>query len=540
MIVTYEWLNEWIDLRDKTVEDICDKLNSIGLEVDSVTKQQVPKGVVVGKVLTCEKHPDADKLNITTVDVGDEVLQIVCGAKNVAKDQFVAVAKIGAVLGDNFKIKKAKLRGVESSGMICSSSEIGLVKTNDGIMELDDSIGELELGKELCEYPLLNDTIIEIELTANRGDCLSIYGVARDLSAVYDKELKTKEYNYELDRRGIGRVLELDSASNINCSAKYMFFENDGIKCNFLTRFRLYMCDESLKTPIENALSYATINSGVLLRCYDFDKLKKDENDKAILKLKLDEDGLDRFYNDDKVISVVGINQNKEYQVTSETKRVLVGATYIDPEYVSLKRYETKIQTDELYYRSSRGSETDLKFGLKEVAQVIFPNALIYTDFDETLENFEPTVIQMDSSFVSEFIGDEVDSTTVINVLQKLGFEVDFRGEFFVITVPAFRSDIKNPQDIIEEVVRIVGIDNIASKALCFPERKVITPAYEKLQKRRFYKSKAVGLGYYESISYLFDSKEELKELGFEVLDEKDDIANPITNELNTLRPTIA
>ncbi|HIO90280.1 MAG TPA: phenylalanine--tRNA ligase subunit beta, partial [Campylobacterales bacterium] len=135
MIVTRNWLNEYIDIKDISSDEICKALNAIGLEVDSLRECRIPSGVVVGRVLSCEKHPDADKLNVTTVDIGSETLQIVCGAKNVAKDQFVCVAKVGAVLGKDFKIKEAKLRGVESNGMICSSSEIGLVDTNDGIVE---------------------------------------------------------------------------------------------------------------------------------------------------------------------------------------------------------------------------------------------------------------------------------------------------------------------------------------------------------------------------------------------------------------------
>jgi len=540
MIVTYEWLNEWIDLKDKSVEDICQKLNAIGLEVDSVTKQKVPKNVVVGKVLECEKHPDANKLNICKVDVGSETLQIVCGAKNVAKDQFVAVAKVGAVLGKDFEIKEAKLRGVDSHGMICSSSEIGLVETNDGIMELDDSIGELVLGKELCEYPLLNDTIIEIELTANRGDCLSIYGVARDLSAAYDRELKSKDRVQEFDRRGIGRVFELDSDSSIKSSLKYIFFEKENLKCDFLRLFRLYMTQSDIKTDIENAVNYTIIETGVILRAYDYDKFKKDEYGKVTLRLKHDEDGIDRLYQDDEIVSEVGLNQNEKFSVDKKTTHILLGASYIDPEYISLKRYETKAKTDDLYYRSSRGSEFDLNFGLDTLCKVLEGKARVYNGYEETIDNYEKNIIQLEESFVEEFIGNEIESTMVINTLQKLGFEVDFRGEFYILKVPFFRSDIKNPQDVIEEIVRIVGIDNIDAKPLCFYEKRVINPTYELIKKRRFYKDKAVARGYYEAITYLFDNKEELKELGFETLDDKNDIKNPITKELNTLRPTIA
>ena len=142
--------------------------------------------IVVGKVLTCKKHPDADKLNVCSVDLGNETKQIVCGAKNVSAGQFVVISKVGAILPNGLEIKEAKLRGLDSFGMICSSEELGLPKMGDGIIVLDDSIGELVLGKEISEYELVNDDIIEIELTANRGDCLSIHGVARDLSVPYD------------------------------------------------------------------------------------------------------------------------------------------------------------------------------------------------------------------------------------------------------------------------------------------------------------------------------------------------------------------
>ena len=538
MIVTREWLNEWIDLNDVSSEDVCEKLNSIGLEVDSLTKQRVPKGVVVGKVVECEKHPDADKLNITKVDIGSEKLQIVCGAKNVAKGQFVAVATIGAVLGEGFKIKKAKLRGVESSGMICSSSEIGLVKTNDGIMELDDSIGALELGKELSEYPLLNDDIIEIELTANRGDCLSIRGVARDLCAVYNKELKSKELLIAEDRRGIGRVLELDTTTKIDCSQKYMFFEKDSLTSDFLTTFRLYMVEKLADNDVQNSVNYVLHESGVVLRAYDFDKLESDENKRATLILKKDEDGVDRVYNGDEVVSEVGLNQNKKFDIDENSKNILIGASFIKPEVVSMSRFKHKLKSDELYYNTSRGSESNLKLGLELLSDKISSKAIVYGGYDESIDDFEEEIIQVSSGFINDFIGQDIDESEVISTLQKLGFEVDFRGEFFVVQVPLFRSDIKNAQDIVEEIVRIVGIDNIEAKPLALSERVILNSSYEKIKKRRFYKTKAVGRGYFEQISYIFDNKEELKELGFEIID--DEIANPITAELNTLRTTLS
>ena len=175
MIITRSWLQEFIDLSSVSNEKLYETFNSIGLEVDSLNEIKIAEKVVIGKILSVEKHPDADKLNVCQIDVGSGTRQIVCGAANVVDAEYVAVATIGAVLPGDFKIKHAKLRGVESEGMVCASSELGLPDMGKGIMILDESIGELEVGREFGSYEKVADTIIELELTANRGDCLSVY-----------------------------------------------------------------------------------------------------------------------------------------------------------------------------------------------------------------------------------------------------------------------------------------------------------------------------------------------------------------------------
>lgn len=238
MIITRRWLEEFINISNISTDEICKTLNSIGLEVDSVEKKSIASKVVVAKVLSKEKHPDADKLNVCQVDLGDEVTQIVCGASNVEAGQTVAVATIGAILGNDFKIKAAKLRGVESNGMICSSTELGLPKLNDGIMVLDNSIGELILGKELKDYPSLNDDIIEIGLTPNRGDCLSILGVARELAAFYDLPLIELDKNINSHELSIGQIFEINS-SNIDTFLAYKAIDFSGFKLDLITNLRV-------------------------------------------------------------------------------------------------------------------------------------------------------------------------------------------------------------------------------------------------------------------------------------------------------------
>src|SRR5574344_2735289 len=234
MIVTRRWLEEFINISNLSTDEICKTLNSIGLEVDSLEKQTIAEKLVVGKVLSKEKHPDADKLNVCQVDLGYETTQIVCGASNVEAGQIVAVATIGAVLGENFKIKAAKLRGVESNGMICSSTELGLPKLNDGIMILDNSIGELILGKELKDYPSLNDDIIEIGLTPNRGDCLSILGVARELAAFYEIALNEFDKTINYNDSSIGQNFKIDCDGKINSSLVFKAADLSGFNLDLI------------------------------------------------------------------------------------------------------------------------------------------------------------------------------------------------------------------------------------------------------------------------------------------------------------------
>ena len=195
MIIARNWLEEWIDLSGISSDKICEKLNAIGLEVDSFTSVRMPENIVIGRVVSCKDHENSDHLHVCEVDIGSEILQIVCGAKNVALNQIVPLALIGAKMPNGMEIKHAKLRGVESFGMICSASELGLPKLNDGIMVIDESIGELNLGRKLSEIPAFNDDIIEIELTPNRGDCLSLRGIARDLGAAFELGIKKINYN---------------------------------------------------------------------------------------------------------------------------------------------------------------------------------------------------------------------------------------------------------------------------------------------------------------------------------------------------------
>ncbi len=539
MIVTKRWLEEWIDLSDKSTEEICETLNSIGLEVDSVEKLRIPEKVVVGRVLSCEKHPDADKLNVCQVDIGSETTQIVCGAKNVAAGQTVAVATIGADLGNGFVIKKAKLRGVESNGMICGSNEIGLPETNEGIMVLDESIGELELGRELASYPLLNDDIIDIELTANRGDCLSIRGVARDLAAAYGRDLREYHRAYKEDRRGVLRVLKLEVHGTPDASVIYRFAEYEPCNSSLLEALRIACAGKYTPRALHQKLRYAMHETGVILRVYDFDRLYDDEG-KVTLSLRKDANGIDTLYCKEKALSQIGLNQESEI-AEPKGRHLILEASYIDPDLVSARKMEYAPEVDDLFYNTSRGSETDLHLGLDVLCDRIWDScgAKIYRGEEYHYAAREVTVLQISQSYIENFIGQRVDISQVMEILNRLGILCKKQEDYLIVEVPDFRTDISHKQDIIEEIVRFIGIDNIVSKPLEIVEKRRLNATYELYKKRTKYRSRAAGAGFFESVHYFFDNRALLQKYGLEVLEESFELSNPISAELNTLRTTL-
>ena len=285
MIVTRTWLNEFIDLSEVSNDKLYETFNAIGLEVDSIEQVEIPAKVVIGKILSVEKHPDADKLNVCQIDVGEKILQIVCGAANVVDAEYVAVATVGAVLPGNFEIKDAKLRGVESAGMVCASSELGLPEMGKGIMILDDSIGELEIGRELGSYAFVADTIIELELTANRGDCLSVYGVARDLSAALDINMKSFEYKQaEKMKLGIAREAEIHSNGTMDADLCYKLATLNSVTANFLLQLRLTMVKVEAEGKLAKNLAYVTHTTGVILRAYNSKAFMNDKEKVVVIR----------------------------------------------------------------------------------------------------------------------------------------------------------------------------------------------------------------------------------------------------------------
>jgi len=536
MIITRNWLEQFINISHISTKELCKTLNSIGLEVDSVNAISIVPKVVVGKVLKKEKHPSADRLSICQVDLGNKTEQIICGAKNVEAGQFVAVAIIGCKLGD-LKIKATNLQGVISNGMICSSTELGLPKLNDGIMVLDNSIGELILGKELKDYPNLNDIIIEIAVTPNRGDCLSIFGIARELSAYYDTDLIQieKDINYN-ENLSIGQLYYVNSSSSSSIVFKAVDFSN--FKLDLVTNLKVASIGKFTdNSHIKNFLNYLNHSIGVIFNAYSNNMFTL-ENGLYNLNLKENDLGLDSVYSQDKVLSIIGV-EHKGFE--ENLKNYLIEASYIHPEIISKKVFDTKVKTGDIFYKSSRGSEPDLEFGLEYFSILASKfGAIMYTGIKEFFEDVNRTTLTVSVKKINSIIGAQIDKLTIDKILTALNFEVkESLEDILFIQIPLYRHDIKNVADITEEIIRIIGIDKIQAKPLLIDGVKRVNKTSNDLLKKNKIRAKAIENGFFETLTYIFTSKENLEKYNFKVVKEELDLINPIVKELNTYRTTM-
>ncbi len=541
MIVTREWLSEWIDISDISTQELVTILNRIGLEVAEVQKIDIPQKVVLGRVVSCQKHPDANKLSVCQVDIGSETLQIVCGAANVKYAHYVAVAKIGAVLPQGLEIKPAKLRGVESYGMLCSSTELGLPKMEEGIMLLDESIGPIELGKELRDYPIFQDEIIDIELTANRGDCLSVAGVARELGVALGRDIK--EPSFEEDNSfkiGIGRILNIDADKDIEANLLYKAFGVKSFSNPFLMRLRVALTKEQFRNRGDEFAFYITHSTGVITRSYGYRAFQTQEN--PLITLKKDEEGFDAVYGKSKA-SIVGIYQFEESMPEKDEEIIILEASFIDPELISKKMFDKKVKSDWAFYRSSRGSDPRLSIAMayaKNVLSKFYKNVELYAGMLGYSKEIEKEAIKIDFEKLDALVGQQIERSEIVEILKALGFTIQNVSEDgMVVKTPIFRHDIKNLQDVAEEIVRIYGIDNIVSKPLAFVEANRINDAYRCYKEQKLLRERAIANGFFETLSFVFTDKEFLQKYGFTIIKEEKELINPITNTLNTLRTSL-
>ncbi|MCQ2677353.1 phenylalanine--tRNA ligase subunit beta [Helicobacter pylori] len=516
----------------KDIAKLCEDLSRLGLEVESCIPCIAPKNVVVGKVLEKAPHKNAEKLSVCQVDVGKEVLQIVCGAKNVAPNQFAPVALKGAIIGST-PIAKTELRGVESHGMICSSIELGFPKINDGILELDESVGELVLGKELNEYAPFNTHVLEISLTPNRGDCLSVLGIAREISAFYHTPLKPiKALNFT----PTSDLITLSAGENIESHLAYYLICNHSLKTPLNIKLSLAHNNALSENDLNNFIEFSTHFSGVIMNAYSLNTTPMD------LSVKNDENDLESVYINHQKRSTIAIKHQDQKDLS---ECLLLEASYTDPISLSLKLHALKDKTlqkdNALIYRSARGSNPNLSDGLNFLSAHLKATIL---ESKQTQHSLKDRTLTFQLEDITEILGLAVEEEKIQGILKNLGFKVSIKEpnskpQILEVVAPNFRHDIKTIQDIAEEILRFVGIDNLVSKPLHCVSSKSSNPHYDTHRFFENLKHKALACGFKEVIHYVFYSKEKQQKLGFEVLEDPLELQNPITTDLNTLRTSL-
>ncbi|MFT4939381.1 MAG: phenylalanyl-tRNA synthetase beta chain [Paraglaciecola sp.] len=510
-----KWLREWVN-PDITTEQLSDQLSMAGLEVDAVEPVAAEfSGVVVGEVVECGRHPDADKLQITKINVGeDELLAIVCGAPNCRQGLKVAVAKVGAILPGNFKIKKAKLRGQPSFGMLCSFSELGISDDHDGILELPL---DAPIGMDVRDYLHLNDVSIEVDLTPNRADCLGMRGLAREVGVL--NQAKVTEpvivpVNTAIDDtrnitllapqacpRYLGRLLK-----NINLDATSPLWMKEKLR-----RAGLRSID-----PVVDVTNFVLLELGHPMHAFDNDKLQGDvvvrmaEQDEKLTLL----DGNDVKLNSNtlviadqqKALAMAGIFGGLESGVTEKSKDIFLESAFFAPSAIMGKARQYGLHTD-ASHRYERGVDPQLQRMAMERATALLLDIVggeagpIVEAVDEQYIPQEKTVILREAR-LDRVLGITITPDTVSDILQRLGFSVDYSGLQWRVTVPAYRFDISIEEDLIEEIARVYGYNQIPNVA---PTASLIMTAKpeKKLQLNQL-KASLVNRDYQEAITYSF------------------------------------
>ena len=556
MILSTNFLKDYLDIDFDTKEkihELAENMTKVGNEYDSEGKFIPATNLVIGKVLECEMHPDSDHLHVCKVDTGSEVRQIVCGAPNVRKGLKVVVALPGAKLPGGITITSSMKRGVESDGMLCSMAELGLdskfLKPEDkeGIHELPE---DAPVGENPIKYMNMDDGVIDFELTANRGDLLSILGMAYEVGAIYDKKVKDVDLSHKESEKSVKDCFKV-KVDTENCKvflAKKV--ENVEIKesPDFIKN-RLMACGIRPINNVVDISNYVMLELGQPLHFYDADKLNglievrmASENEKLTTL-----DNIERtLTTDDIVISdgkeaigLAGVMGGLDTEITENTKNVIIESAIFDS--VKVRKTAQKIVRSEASNRFEKGLDPNRTYMAVERAAKLLEEIASGTVLSETVEynteDMQDRKIDITYEKINAVLGTVIPNEDVLNVFTRLGFEYVEDGKNITVSVPRRRLDISIKEDLVEEVGRIYGVDNIESKVPVMP---IKMGSYDKVT--REIRNKMVNLGLNETLSYVLVRENEAS--NFAGYDRKEEVQSikllsPLTEERSTLRQSI-
>ena len=561
MLLPVKWLRDYVEF-DIDAKELAEKLTATGSHVESI--EDVDKGVekvVVGKILEIEKHPDADKLVITKIDVGEEEpLQIVTGADNISEGDIVPVAVVGAKLPDGTKIKKGKLRGVESFGMLCSADELGISQSvvpknqKDGIFILK---GNYTLGTDIKEELSLLGEVMELEITPNRPDCLSIIGMAREASASLNKVLKYPVINIVKEQGDISELVKNIEVEDSSLCPRYYakVIKNVEVKESPLWLQTRLM--EAGVRPINNIVdvtNYVMLEYGQPLHAFDLDTLegskiivRNAKDGETIKTLDESERKLDNsmlvIADEKNPIAIAGVMGGFDTEVTAKTKNILIESATFDS--TSIRRTSKKLNLrSEASTKFEKGLDPmTAETACRRVCQLIEEmnsGEIVKGEIDKFGKKPEKRTIEVSDKEITKLIGIEIDSKKILNILNRLEIETEYNNGMFSSVVPTFRNDLELKADIIEEIARVYGFDNIGFAPLVGTLTRGEKSEIRKLEDLA--KNVLWGMGLNELMTYSFISPKAYDKILLPADDDKRNyikLRNPLGEDYSVMRTTL-
>jgi len=557
MLVSYKWLQEYVDLTGITAQELADKITKSGIEVESVeVLNKGAKDVVIGHVLEREQHPNADKLSKCLVDIGEaEPVQIICGAPNVAKGQKVAVAKVGAVLPGNFKIKRAKLRGEESNGMICSLQELG-VESKLVAKEFVDGIfvfpSDAPVGANALELLNLDDEVLELGLTPNRADCLSMIGVAYEVAAILGREVKLPTIELQETSESIHDYISVKvEAMEDNPLYAARIVKNVKIGPSPLW-MQAYLMAAGIR-PHNNVVditNYILLEYGQPLHAFDYDRLGSKEI--LVRRAKAGEkivtlDDAERTLTEDHLVitngtepvALAGVMGGANSEVQKDTTTVLIESAYFTGATIRKASKDHGLRS-EASTRFEKGIDPNrVREALDRAAMLMAAYAggeIVGGVAEVDVLKQEETVVAIALDRINAVLGTAIAKEEVATILTNLQFAFTEDNGLFTITVPSRRRDISIQEDIIEEVARLYGYDNLPTTLpIAESQPGKLTPYQAKRRKVRRYLE---HVGLFQAITYSLTSEEKATKFALETVDPIR-LAMPMSEERSVLRQSL-
>lgn len=550
MKLSLNFVKDYIDLDENlTVEQIAEDMTKAGSEYDEAGKLVDATNLIIGEIKECTMHPDSDHLHLCKVDIGKEILNIVCGAPNVKVGIKVIVAQVGAELPGDFTIKKGMIRGQESNGMICALYEIGIDKKflseedKNGIHILPN---DAPIGEDPIKYLKLDDEVIDFDLTANRGDLLSILGMAYELGAIYDKKVKPFEPTYKENSENIDSQFKVE-VNTENCKLFLAKMAKNAVIKESPDFIKNRLIASGIR-PINNVVdisNYVMLEVGQPLHFYDADRL----GEKIVVRMAEDNEKLTTLDNIErtltkndivitdgaKSIGLAGVMGGLDTEVEETTKNIVIEAAIFDS--VKVRKTSNKILRSEASNRFEKGLDPKRTYMAMERACELlqkYAGCEIVSGMSkyDVTEN-EEKVIEITYQEINDVLGTNIDKKDIVNVFGKLAFKVEEKKESLVVTVPTRRIDISIKADLIEEVGRIYGVDNIEGRLPVVPMKMgSIDKTVRKIR------SKLADMGLNETLSYILINDKDAHKFTTDKYEEIK-LLDPITEERNTLRYSV-